>query len=109
APVEVADDRVDADDRLALQGEDHAEDAVGRWVLRPHVHDEPLGAAVPVLEGGPLGGLGHEGYRSGENDAGTRSLDSITWRSEVARPTKACQPGSPRAARRTSARCWASR
>src|SRR5207247_5756636 len=60
-----------------LEGEDHPEDAVGGRVLRPHVHDEALGPAVPVLEGRLLGGFGHGSYRSGENGAGTRSFASI--------------------------------
>ena len=39
-----------ADHRLALEGEDGAEDAVGGRVLRPHVHREALVAPVPHLD-----------------------------------------------------------
>ena len=51
APVEVADDGLSVDDALALDGEDHAEDAVGAGVLRPHVEQhvdafEAVGAFV---------------------------------------------------------------
>ena len=50
AAVQVADDRVDADDRLALERQDRAEHAVGRRVLRPHVHRQPLAAGVVELD-----------------------------------------------------------
>ena len=38
------------DDRLAFEREDRAEHAVGRGVLRPHVHREPLAAGVVELD-----------------------------------------------------------
>ena len=38
------------DDRLALEREDRAEHAVGRRVLRPHVHGEALAAGVVELD-----------------------------------------------------------
>ena len=50
AAVEIADDRVDAHHRLALEREDRAEDAVGGRVLRPHVHGEALAAPVTQLD-----------------------------------------------------------
>ena len=43
AAVEIADHRVDGDDGLAFERDDGAEDAVGRRVLRPHVHGQALG------------------------------------------------------------------
>src|SRR2546422_3874962 len=50
AAMEVADHRVHADDRLPLERENHPEDAVGRRVLRPHVHHEALVTAVADLD-----------------------------------------------------------
>ena len=46
AAVQVADHRVDADDGLAFERKDRAEHPVGRRVLRPHVHGEPLATGV---------------------------------------------------------------
>ena len=46
AAVQVADHRVHADNRFALEREDGAEHPVGRGVLRPHVHGEALAARV---------------------------------------------------------------
>ena len=45
-PVQVADHRVDPDDRLAFEREDGAEHPVRGRVLRPHVHREALAARV---------------------------------------------------------------
>ena len=50
AAVQIADHRVDADDRFALEREDGAEHAVGRRVLRPHVHRQALAAGVVELD-----------------------------------------------------------
>src|SRR5262249_45042420 len=50
AAVQVADDRVHARYRLALEREDGAKDAVGGRVLRPHVHGEALASAVAQLD-----------------------------------------------------------
>src|SRR5262249_59618857 len=50
AAVAVADHGVDADDGFALERENHAEHAMGRRVLRPHVHHEALVAPVPDLD-----------------------------------------------------------
>jgi hypothetical protein len=50
AAVEVADDRIDADDLLAFEREDGAKHAVGGGVLRPHVHGEPFAAGVIHLD-----------------------------------------------------------
>ena len=46
AAVQVADHRIDADDRLAFERENRAEHAVRRRVLRAHVHRQPLAAGV---------------------------------------------------------------
>ncbi len=110
AAVEVADHRVDGDDRLPLEGEDHPEDAVSGRVLRPHVHHEALVAPVAVLDDGPRG-RGHRrrrapGYRQGEKLVGTRIVASWDWRSGMSRPTAVCQVASAASAFRTSAR-WA--
>ena len=51
--VEIADHRVHPHHRLALEGEDRAEDAVGGRVLRPHVHREALAAPVAQLDDFP--------------------------------------------------------
>ena len=50
AAVQIADHGVDGDDGLALEREDHPEHAVGRRVLRPHVHHEALVAPVAYLD-----------------------------------------------------------
>jgi hypothetical protein len=44
AAVQVADHRVNGDDRLPFERHDGAEHAVGRRMLRPHVHGQALGA-----------------------------------------------------------------
>ena len=62
AAVQVADHRVHADDRLALEREDRAEHTVGRRVLRPHVHREALAAGVVELDAWVVRG-GVQGHR----------------------------------------------
>ena len=54
AAVEVAEDRVEVDDLLAVELEDDPQHAVGRRVLRPHV-DEHLAVAERVELGLALG------------------------------------------------------
>ena len=64
AGVQVADAEPAVGDRLTLELEDQPEHAVGRWVLRPHVDDDPLLARltepgrelVPVLAGDGVDG-----------------------------------------------------
>ncbi len=77
-PVHVADHRLGAHDHLAVELEHHAQDAVGRGVLRADVEDHLLGRESTVgttstsrppprimlgdlgaLEGGALAGVGH--------------------------------------------------
>ena len=60
AAVQVADHRIDANDRFAFERENGAEHAVRRRVLRPHVHGEPLAARVVELDAGRRG----HGHRS---------------------------------------------
>src|SRR3989454_106291 len=107
APVEVADHRVHADDRLTLEREDHAKDAVGRRVLRPHVHHEAL--VTPVAQLDDLLGLGVGHYFIGEAGAGFRMIARISASSGVALEMNACQSGSFIALARTSARWFRSR
>jgi hypothetical protein len=57
--VQVADDRVHGDDRFALERQDGAEDAVRRWMLRPHVDHEALAAGVVEFDLGRGLGQGH--------------------------------------------------
>src|SRR6059036_1340769 len=106
APVEVADHRVHADNRLALEREDHAKDAVGRRVLRPHVHHEAL--VTPVAQLDDLLGLGVGHYFIGEAGAGFRMIARISASSGVALEMNACQSGSFSALARTSARWFRS-
>src|SRR5262249_19513921 len=48
--MQIADDRIDADHRLALERENRAEHAVSGRMLRPHVHREALAASVSDFE-----------------------------------------------------------
>ncbi len=54
--VQVADDRDDVFDELAVEGDDEAQHAVGRRVLRPHVDDHLV--ELEALEVGALAGGG---------------------------------------------------
>jgi hypothetical protein len=47
--VQVADDRAQADDALAVELDDEPEDAVGRGVVRPEVDLEDVAAAAELL------------------------------------------------------------
>src|SRR4029453_8909644 len=70
AAMEIADHGIHGDDRLSLEGEDHPKDAVGRRVLRPHVHHEALVAAVTELDNLPRLRVGHVLYLSLASDGG---------------------------------------
>src|SRR5262249_53452399 len=50
AAVEIADDGVYGDHRLAFEVQDGAEDPVGRGMLRAHVHGQALGTAIAHLD-----------------------------------------------------------
>ena len=67
AAVQVADHRVDADDRLAFERENRAEHAVRRRVLRPHVHGQPLAAGVVECRG-----------RRGSAGVSARHVDAVS-------------------------------
>src|SRR3972149_3178821 len=92
--VEVTDDGVDGNHGLALEREDHAEDSVGGWVLRPHVHGDALGAAVAHLEDLPGFDVHRGCYFIGECGAGLRMIDFISARQGADFPRKTCHSGS---------------
>ncbi len=73
AGVQVADDRLVVDDDLAVHGQQHAQDAVGRGVLGPHVDDhqvvlDGVGQVLPLAGGDD----GEFAVDRGEGVRGTR-------------------------------------
>jgi len=44
--MQVTNDRVHSDDALTFERENRAKDTMGRRMLRPHVHGQPLTAGV---------------------------------------------------------------
>src|SRR4029077_12891770 len=104
AAVQVADDGIHRDHRLALEGEDGAEDPVGRRVLRPHVHGDALGTAVPHLEDLPRFDVHLRRYCIGECAAGLRMMDFMSARHGADLPRNVCHSGSWSTLLRTAAR-----
>ena len=78
APVQIADDGLGVDDALALNGEDHAEDAVRAGVLRPHV-EQHVDAFEAVVGGGIVdrcAGGGGDGGVGGHRVRSSRASSS---------------------------------
>src|SRR5262249_14217218 len=105
--VEIADHGVDADDGLALEDQDRAEDTVRRRMLRPHVHHEALVTAVADFDDLPRFDV-HR-YFIGDGPVGMSTTASCCWRRGEALPRKVCHSGSCRTLARTAARSFRSR
>ena len=86
AGVEIPDDRADAGDRLAVEVDDEAEDAVRRGMVRPEV--DPQDVVEPVLLGIDL-----EDRRDGMRDA--RPLVDARRRQDRHQSSSEKRTGSP--------------